>query len=139
MGRAREKFILSGIEMQNRKNEIEHFIAPRFLVAGVGIIAERYPGNHLVSYTISLDLMQDRIAISEGVCVFRANDFDTLSARGRNRQREGDQPKQNFHPHDFSHEFILMKAQLADNAARWRRRTERPIHRSVALPDLSFQ
>jgi hypothetical protein len=49
MASAREKLISCRIELQTRKNEIEHFITPRLAVAGVWIIAEGYPGNHLVS------------------------------------------------------------------------------------------
>lgn len=49
MRRAREKFIFSRVEMQARENEIEHFIAPPFAVADVGIIAKPYPCDHVVS------------------------------------------------------------------------------------------
>src|SRR5207253_3573958 len=53
-------------------------------IAGVGIIAECYACDHLVSKMVAFDLMRNRVAISERVRLIRTNDFDALSVRAGN-------------------------------------------------------
>jgi hypothetical protein len=101
MPRSRDKFISSRVEMQTRKSKVEHFVATRLMVAGVGTIAKSYSRDHLVSEMVALDLMKNRVAVSEGVSVIWANDFEALSMDIRNCEDEHSQTGQEFHPSDF--------------------------------------
>ena len=84
MARACDKFISGRVEKQTRKNKVECLVAPGLAIAGVGIIAECYACDHLVSKMVAFDLMRNRVAISERVRLIRANDFDALSVRAGN-------------------------------------------------------
>src|SRR5438309_11654265 len=81
MAGASDKFISRRVETQTRENKIECLVAPGLAIAGVGIIAECYACDHLVSKMVAFDLMRNRVAISKGVRLIRANDFDALSVR----------------------------------------------------------
>ena len=84
MARACDKFISGRVETQTRENKIECLVAPGLVIAGVGIIAECYPCDHLVSKMVAFDLMRNCLAISKCVRLIRANDFDALSVRAGN-------------------------------------------------------
>ena len=84
MARARDKFISGRVETQTRKDKVECLVAPGLAIAGVGIIAECYACDHLVSKMVAFDLMRNDGAISERVRLIRANDFDALSVRAGN-------------------------------------------------------
>jgi hypothetical protein len=112
MARVRDKFISGRIETQTRENKIECLVAPGLTIAGVGIIAECYPRDHLVSKMVAFDLMRNRVAISERVRLIRANDFDALSVRARDCEPKRSQTDHEFHPPDFRTNSFSPKASL---------------------------
>src|SRR4029077_19239588 len=100
MARARDKFISGRVKTQTRENKIECLVAAGLAIAGVGIIAECYTCDHLVSKMVAFDLMRNRVAISERVRLTRANDFDALSMDTRDCEHEQRQTNREFHPLD---------------------------------------
>ena len=88
MARACDKFISGRVETQARENKVEGLVTTGLAITGVGIIAECYACDHLVSKMVAFDLMRNRVAISERVRPIRANDFDALSVRAGNGERQ---------------------------------------------------
>src|SRR5580765_1923792 len=101
MANVRDKFISGRVETQTRENKIECLVAPGLAIPGVGIIAECYPCDHLVSKTVAFDLMRNCLAISKCVRLIRANDFDALSVCARDCEPKRSQTDHEFHPPEF--------------------------------------
>ena len=80
---ARKKYLMRGVKSQTGKTKIEGLIATRLAIAGIWIIAEGDIRDQLIREWLAFHLMRKDGAVSKGVSMVRARDFDLLRTSNR--------------------------------------------------------
>src|SRR5205807_9829497 len=78
-----KKCLTRGVKSQTGKTKIEGFIATRLAITGIWIIAEGDIRDQLIGEWLAFHLMRKDGAVSKGVSMVRARDFDLLRTSNR--------------------------------------------------------